>query len=57
MVSLGKLGMGGVLTAEAMGGNSRQYAPPTARSEFMTTSYGRAYWSLIGAQAHGPRLL
>src|SRR4029077_450934 len=55
--ALGRLGMAGPLTAESDGRMSRQYAIPNTRSEYMTTSYGRAYWQLIGAQAHGPRLL
>lgn len=55
--ALGLLGSGGPLTGETDGRFSRQYAMPTGRSEYMTTSYGRAYWSLIGAKAHGPRLL
>lgn len=59
MAALGELGTGGPLTQESAGGLMRQYAMPAMvlRSEFMTTSYGRAFWLLIGPQAHGPRLL
>lgn len=53
---LERLGAGGPVIAESDGRLSRQYAMPTARSELMTTSYGRAFWSLIGAAAFGPRL-
>lgn len=55
--ALGKLGTGGPLTAEGDGRLSRSYAVPNGRSEYMVTSYGRAYWQLIGSKAHGPRLL
>lgn len=58
MAAMGLLGSGGVLTGEAAGGLSRQYAAPTlGRSELMRTSYGAMVWQLIGSQAHGPRLL
>jgi hypothetical protein len=55
--ALGKLGTSGPLTGESDGRMSRQYAALPGRSELMTTSYGRAYTSLIGSQAFGPRLL
>lgn len=55
--ALGMLGSGGPLIGEAAAGLSRQYAMPNTRSEYMTTSYGQAYFSLIGTQAFGPRLL
>ncbi len=55
--ALGKLGTGGPLIAESDGRLSRQYALPSTRSEYMTTSYGIAFYSLIGSQARGPRLL
>jgi hypothetical protein len=53
-----KLGTGGPLISESDGKWSRGYAiPMSLRSEYMITSYGRTFWSLIGPQAHGPRLL
>ena len=56
-LAMDKLGTGGPLTGEGDGRLTRQYAAPSMRSEYMMTSYGRAFWSLIGPQAHGPRLL
>jgi hypothetical protein len=53
---LERLGAGGPVIAESDGRLSRQYSMPTSRSEFMTTSYGRAFWLLISPAAFGPRL-
>lgn len=55
--ALGKLGSGGPLVGETDGRLSRQYAMPNSRAEALQTSYGSAYWQLIGSQARGPRLL
>lgn len=57
LCALLKLGLGGPLVGESDGRFSRQYALPSTRSMYMATSYGMTYWSLIGSQAHGPRLL
>ena len=57
MGALAKLGTGGPLTGESDGRFSRSYAQLLGRSNYETTSYGRAYLSLIGPQAHGPQLL
>jgi hypothetical protein len=53
---LERLGAGGPVIAESDGRLSRQYAMPPSRSEFLTTSYGRAFWLLISPAAFGPRL-
>lgn len=58
MAARGKVGAGGALIGEADGRLSRQYAMPTmTRSSLTSTSYGTAFWELIGPKAFGPRLL
>lgn len=55
--ALGKLGTGGPMIGESDGRLSRQYAMPSTRSQFMTTSWGTAAWQLIGVRARLPVLL
>ena len=58
MAAKGKIGAGGALVGESDGRLARQYAMPAmTRSTLLTTSYGQAFWELIGPKAFGPRLL
>lgn len=57
LAALSKLGTGGPLTQESAGGLMRAYAVPQVMATLDATSYGKAYRSVIGSQAYGPRLL
>lgn len=54
--TLSKLGAAGPLIGESAGGLSRSYAMPIGKSQFLTTSYGRAFYQLIRPIARGPQV-
>lgn len=56
-VSLDRLGAGGPLIGESDGRLSRQYAMPATKSEWLSTSYGRAAWMLASPRARAPGVL
>ena len=55
--SLALLGAGGPITMERAGQLEVEYAIPRGKSEYLSTSYGRAFYQLGRPIARGPVLL
>lgn len=56
LAALAKLGTGGALLSESIGGMSRSYAAPMTRSRLSATSYGLAFLQLLPAVVRGPQV-
>lgn len=48
---------GGPVASESEGGVSRSYAVYLTANIYLSTTWGKMYWMMIGPQAFGPRLL
>ena len=56
LAALAKLGTGGALLSESVGGMSRSYAAPMTKSRLSLTSYGAAFLLLLPPQTRGPQV-